>query len=175
MDAANGLNIAQPFNFDSGSRLSLRKACGDKGTVRVNRCTHFSTCQVKKSQMMISQGYALSYTSCINICAEQGCLLNKRKEVNVRNRKLCDYLVNYTHPRTIITLNQHLYEGKIFVLLKDVVNVKPVSSAGREKHAGRSYKKGGQNCWVEQNIDLHRFFLGGFHWAVFGSRRHLKL
>lgn len=150
MDAANGLNIASRIKIKWLSRLSLRKACGDKGTIRVNRCTHFSTCQVKKSQMMVSQGYALSYMSCINICAEQGCLLNKREEENVRNRKLCDYLVNYTHPRTIITLNQHLYKGKIFLLLKADVNVKPVRSAGGEKHADRS-------CWVEQNIDLHVF------------------
>lgn len=104
MDTANGLNIASRIKIEWLSRHSLRKAHSDKGTIRENRCMHFSTCQVKKNpQMMISQGYALSYMSCMNVCAKQDCLLNKREKVNVSSRKLHDYLINYTHPRAIIT------------------------------------------------------------------------
>lgn len=122
MDTANGLNIASRIKIEWLSRLSLGKAHGDKGTIRVNRCTHFSTCQVKKSPMMISQGYALSYRSCTNVCAEQGRLLNKREKVNVSNGKPHHYPINYTIWRATITLNQHLYMEKFCVHLKAVVH-----------------------------------------------------
>lgn len=71
---------------------------------------------------MISQGYALSYISCGNVCAEQGCFLNKREKVNVSSSKLHDYPLNYTHTRAIITLNQHLNRESWVLLLKAAVN-----------------------------------------------------
>lgn len=86
----------------SGRPMVIREP-SEKIGVRI-----FQPVKWKKSQMMISQGYALSYMSCTNVCAEQGCLLNRRERVNVSNRKLHDYPVNYTHPRAIITPNQHL-------------------------------------------------------------------
>lgn len=48
MDTANGLNIASRIKIECLSRFSLRKAHSDKGTIRENRYTHFSTCQVKR-------------------------------------------------------------------------------------------------------------------------------
>lgn len=71
---------------------------------------------------MISQGYALSYMSCMNVCAEQGCFLNKREKVNGSSSKLCDYPLNYTHTRAIIALNQHLNRESRGLLLKAAEN-----------------------------------------------------
>lgn len=51
----------------------------------------------------------LSYT---NVCAEQGHFQNKREEVNVSNRKLHHYPINYIIPGATIVLNQHLDREK---------------------------------------------------------------
>lgn len=41
MDTANGLNIASRIKIKWLSRLSLRKAHSDKGTIRENSCNAF--------------------------------------------------------------------------------------------------------------------------------------
>lgn len=60
--------------------------------------------------------------SCMNVCAEQGCFLNKKEKVDASSSKLQDYPLNYTHTRAVITLNQHLNRERRGLLLKAVVN-----------------------------------------------------
>lgn len=59
--------------------------------------------------------------SCTDVCAEQGCLLNKREKVNVSNRKPHDFPVNYTHPRAIITLNQHINREQVILCCSELL------------------------------------------------------
>lgn len=85
----------------------------------------FQPVKWKESQMMISQGYALFYMSCMNVCAEHGGFLNKKEKVNASSSKLHDYTLNCTHTRAIITLNQHFNRESCGLLLKAVVNCYP--------------------------------------------------
>lgn len=101
MDTANGLNGASRIKIEWLSRLSLRKAHSDKGTVRENSCNaFFNLSSEEKNQIkpktMKSQGYALSERSWSNGFVERGLLLNKREKVNVSNGKLQGYPINYT-------------------------------------------------------------------------------
>lgn len=124
----------------------------------------FQAVKRKKSLMMISQGYALSYMSCLNVCAEQSCLLNKREKVSVSNRKLQDYPVNYAHPRAIIA-RISILEGR--ELVRAAQSSGESLTRGDAREGGSRRQKGGHRCG-ESTTRTHEFCRsgGGFHLPV---------
>lgn len=91
--------------------------------------------------------------SCTDVCAEQGCLLNKREKVNVSNRKPHDFPVNYTHPRAIIILNQHLNREQVICAAQSCCKLLTLLKRQGEGSTQVGAAKKGPKIWTEKHID----------------------